>query len=221
MRKGSILCTVMLVLLAACGGEGAGSEQEMLDARSKYLSMAGCTAQVELTADYGERIFPCTVVLDHTAGGETTLTLLEPELLRGVTARVRAGELTLEFDGMAVEAGPLLPEGLSPLDCLPFVLEQMKTGYLSQWGYETVGERECLRLTASNPEKEPGEGVETTLWLLRPGYELLRAEVSVEGRMALRCECTEFEWKENKRETKDGTDTNEDLGGDRPEGTGA
>ena len=131
MRKGSILCTVMLVLLAACGGEGAGSEQEMLDARSKYLSMAGCTAQVELTADYGERIFPCTVVLDHTAGGETTLTLLEPELLRGVTARVRAGELTLEFDGMAVEAGPLLPEGLSPLDCLPFVLEQMKTGYLS------------------------------------------------------------------------------------------
>lgn len=192
------LCALMipLLLLTACGGKGGDeAEQLALDIRGKYLSMTGCTATVDMTADYGERVFACTVALDHTAGGETTLTLVEPDILRGVTARVSDGQSLLEFDGVAVDTGPLSPEGLSPMDCLPFLIREIREGFISQWGSEMLEEVDCVRLTTSDPEQEPGRGTETTLWFDRESFALVQGEIAVDGVVVLRCELTEFQWK--------------------------
>ncbi len=196
MRKKLCALMIPLLLLAACGGKGGDeAEQLALDIRSKYLAMTGCTATVEMCADYGQRVFDCTVALDHTAGGDTTLTLVEPDILKGVTARLRDGGSMLEFDGVVVETGPVSPEGLSPMDCIPFLLSQTRAGFISQWGMETMEEVECVRLTTSDPEGEPGKGTETSLWFDKTTFAMVRGEIAVDGNAVLTCKMTDFQWK--------------------------
>lgn len=186
-----------LLLLTGCGGRTEGDGEQMaLDVRAKYLAMTGCTAQLDITADYGERVFSCKVDLDHTAGQETVLTIQEPELLRGVTARIREEESLLEFQGICLETGPLSPEGLSPVDCIPYFFREIREGFLSQWGMEEVDGVPCLRLTTSDPERKAGEGTETVLWFRQEDFALCRGEIRVDGWTGLRCEVTGFQWKE-------------------------
>lgn len=198
MRK--TLCALMipLLLLSGCGGEAKGddAEQMALDARAQYLSMAGCTATLDITADYGERVFQCVLTLDHTAGGETVLTVVEPDLLTGVTARLKNGSSLLEFDGLSLDTGPVSPSGLSPLDCVPFLLGELQTGFISQWCLEEEGEARLLRFTTSDPDTPSGQGTEATLWLEAETFALRRGEVAVDGAAVLRCEVTDFTWKE-------------------------
>ena len=57
MRKRTVCALMMtLCLLAACGGEagtGNNTDEFALDIRADYLSMSGCTARMDVTADYG------------------------------------------------------------------------------------------------------------------------------------------------------------------------
>ena len=78
------------------------------------------------------------------------------------------------------------------------ILQAIQEGYISVWGLETLGERECVRFTTSNPELRPGEGQEIHLWFDRESYALLRAEFTMVGFMALRCEVNDFTWKEKE-----------------------
>ena len=195
------VCALMITLLflAGCGGQKIDeAEQLALDIRSQYLSMAGCTASLEVTADYGDRVFECVLELDHTAGGATVLTVVEPELLRGVTARMESGTGLLEFDGVIVDTGPVSPEGRSPIDCIPFLLEEIRGGFISRWGLETMGERECIRFTTGDPSGQPGTGTECEFWFDRESFSLLRGEISVDGAVVLRCETEDFTWKEKE-----------------------
>ena len=73
MRRG--LCALMMTLvlpLAACGG-GGGNEAEALalEVRSRYLEMTACAGHLELTADYGQRVYVYGVDLTWEKEGET------------------------------------------------------------------------------------------------------------------------------------------------------
>jgi len=186
-----------LSLLTACsgGGKGGEAEQMALDVRAKYLSMAGCTAVLDITADYGDRVFDCRVDLDHTAGADTLLTIREPEILQGVTARLRDGESLLEFDGVVVETGPVSPEGLSPMDCVPFLLKEIQEGFIAQWGMEELEEAACVRFSTADPEGEAGRGTESVFWFAQEDLSLRRGEIRVDGMTVLGCDVTEFRWK--------------------------
>ena len=120
MRHRTGMCVLMMILglsLSACGGAEGGNraEQLALDIRGEYLEMGGCTASLELTADYGQRVYTYGIGLNYAREGETTLTITAPENIAGVTARILEGETALEYDGMRVETGPLDDSGMSPV----------------------------------------------------------------------------------------------------------
>jgi len=193
------VCALMMTLLflAGCGGQKIDeAEQLALDIRSRYLSMAGCTATLEITADYGDRVFECVLELDHTAGGPTLLTVTEPELLRGVTARLEDGESFLEFDGIILDTGSISPEGRSPMDCVPFLLEEIRGGFISRWGLETMGETPCVRFATGDPTGQ--SGTECEFWFDQGSFALRKGEVCVNGSVVLRCETQNFIWKEKE-----------------------
>lgn len=198
MRKLGCVLMMTVLLLTGCGKGLDEAEQAALDIRTTYLSMVGCTATLDMTADYSERIFECVLALDHTAGGDTVLTVQEPEMLKGVTARLRNGESLLEFDGIQLETGALSDTGLSPIDCVPVLLKAVQEGFISAWSIETLGERECVRFTTSNPDNQPGQGQEVHLWFDRESYALMRGEISSNGFTVLRCEVNDFTWKEKE-----------------------
>lgn len=150
-----------LLCLTACGG-GTGEmsgEELALQIRSEWLDMTGCVCHVDLTADYGERVFDCglDVTWDRVTGG--TLTVTQPELVAGLTARFSGKDVTLTYDGVSLETGPLTDEGISPLEAVPGFYKALTEGYMAVCDLD----EETLQVTFRDYQSAPGEGLETTI----------------------------------------------------------
>ncbi|WP_243413732.1 hypothetical protein [Pseudoflavonifractor phocaeensis] len=197
-----VILAALLLSLSACGGEGGrAADSRALELRGEYLSMDGCTAVLTVTADYGERVYAYEMELAWQREGETVLTLTAPEEVAGLTARLSSDGSVLEYDGIAVETGPLNEGGLSPLLAGPALLEALREGYLACVGTETLAEEEVLHLVIREPEAQPGEGTETELWCGWESGALLRGEIAQDGRVVLTCEVEDFQvWNDEGEE---------------------
>ncbi len=195
------VCTRMISLLLLCllcGCTGADSNNDLtLELRSDFLSREGCSGVMELTADYGQRVYAYTVEFDGTVKDGMTLVITAPEEVAGITANIREGQTYLEYDGVRLETGPVNEEGLSPLDALPTFLTAMESGYIAETGSEIMGETEVLRICCRDPETDPGQGLETVLWFDKAQKTLLRGEVRSDGFTVIQCEFSAFILKQS------------------------
>lgn len=204
MRK-TWFCVLLipLLLLCACewpGGGEAATEQTAQETahelRDRYLAAEGCSGTVEVTADYGLRVYQFTLDFQWEREGETVLSITAPEELAGLTARVGAGESRLEFDGVSLGTGDLTGgEGLTPMELIPAVMGYTLDGYMAECVYEVLGEAEALRVLYRDPEGKAGQGVECSLWFDRASGALLRAELSSDGVLVLTGQFTNVQLK--------------------------
>lgn len=190
------LCALMMTLalaLTACGGEsGNEAEEAMLKTRGRYLAMTACSGHMDLTADYGQRVYTFGVDFTWAKEGETVLTLTAPENVAGATARIAAGETALEYNGVMLETGTLDSAGLSPIDALPALLTYAREGFLSECVLEDWDGVQRLHVICRDPEKEPGQGVEAQLWFDPDASALLRGEISEDGFTVIQCDVSGF-----------------------------
>lgn len=190
------VCTRMMSLLLICflcGCTGADSDNDLtLELRSDFLSREGCSGAMELTADYGQRVYAYTVEFSGTVKDGMTLVITEPEEVAGITAKISEGQTYLEYDGVQLETGPLNEEGLSPLDALPTFLTAMESGYIAETGSEMIGETEVLRICCRDPEMDPGQGTETIVWFDKEQKTLLRGEIRRDGFTVIQSEFSAF-----------------------------
>ena len=115
-----------------------------------------------------------------------------PEEVAGITATIAQGQTFLTFDGVQLETGPLNEDGLSPLDALPAIFAAMESGYIAETGSELLGETETLRLCCRDPERAPGEGLETLLWFDKADQTLMQGELRQDGATVIRCTFSDF-----------------------------
>lgn len=189
MRK-CLVCVLMIILLTGCGAaEGSEAEELALTIRGEYLAIDSCAVQAAITADYGQRVYQYEMAA-AVNGDETVLTLSAPETVAGLTARITGKDGLLEFDGVAVETGPLDGQGLTPVSALPALLEAARSGYITACALEEDGA--LLRVDCGDPAGSPGRGTETVLWFDAATHALVRGEVSVDGFRAILCEFTGF-----------------------------
>lgn len=187
------MMTLCLLLTACGGGNGAGNTDELaLDIRAEYIAMTGCSATLDLTADYGERVYDYTLTLVYQREGDTTVTVEAPEEIAGVTARISKDSAALEYDGVSLETGPLDATGLSPVSAVPAILKCAMEGFIAETAVEPVGEAECLRVTYRDPDARPGTGVETSLWFDTANHALTQGEILSDGYQVIRCAITGF-----------------------------
>ena len=185
------LCVPMIaLLLVGCGRlEVSEAEQLALEIRGEYLELERCSASLEITADYGQRVYQFGMEA-QVQGEDAALTLTAPETVAGLTARWAGEAGTLEYDGVAVETGSLDPEGLDPVSAFPVLLEAARSGYLTACALEEDGA--VLRVDCGDPAGTPGQGTETTLWFDGETGALLRGEIRVDGFRVIGCTCTAF-----------------------------
>jgi len=112
-----------------------------------------------------------------------------PELVAGTTARIRAGETFLEYDGVCVETGPLNEDGLTPISAVPALLEAVRSAYINACCFEDSG---LLRCDCGSPDLPPGTGTEYVLWFHPDTHELVRGEISTEGFRCIECTFSPF-----------------------------
>ena len=191
MRKLLLCVPMMTLLLTACGGSAGVSEAEelALTIRGEYLALTACAAQLSVTADYGQRVYQYEMAASMS-GEETVLTLSAPETVAGVTVRLSGEDSFLEYDGTAVETGPMDDSGLTPVAAFPALLTAAQSGYITACALEEDGG--LLRVDCGDPEGSPGTGTETTLWFDADTHALTRGEISVDGFRAILCECSSF-----------------------------
>ena len=190
------ICTRMIPLLLCtilCGCVGDQGDNDLtLELRADFLSRTGCTGTMDLTADYGQRVYEYTVEFSETEEDGLSVTITAPEEVAGITAHITDGQTALEYDGVQVETGPLNSDGLSPMDALPAFFGAMESGYMAETGTEMIGETEVLRICCRDPELDPGQGLETVLWFDKAQKTLLQGEVRSDGSTVIRCEFSAF-----------------------------
>ncbi len=184
-----------LPLLAGCsGGEQAGNSADelALSIRTEYLAMTACAATVDMTADYGQRVYEYTLKVSWQKDGETLLTVVAPENIAGITAHIQNGSTFLEYDGASLETGLLSAQGLSPMEAVPAILDYIFSGYIAECDFETVGESRQLWFCCRDPECSPGTGTEAEFWFDAESHALARAEVLSDGYTVIQCVFKDF-----------------------------
>ncbi len=209
MRKLMACVLTMTLLLTGCGTSDQDSpENHAALIRAEYLNLSGWSSTVDLSAAYGEQVFDFTLEAVWSREGDTVITVTEPDLIAGITARIREGETILEYDGAGLSIGMLDLSGLTPVTAIPGLMACITTGYMARCSWSGEGEARELVILCRDPNAAPQEGAEFTLIFDPATHAMKRAEVSVNGELRLTAAFTDFTMELNLDET--GTD--EDLG---------
>ncbi len=205
MRRLTACVLMMALLLCGCrpGGGETTPEEAALAVRDAYLDAAGWTADADITAAVGDKVFDFTLAVQWRREGETVLTITAPELLAGITARIAKGETVLEYDGAGLSLGLLDGKGLTAVSAIPWLMEQIDKGYMAKCAWAGEGDGQ-LAVTFRDPEGKPGTGTEWLLAFDRESKALLTAEVDVDGASVLTARFRNFTMELKQNDTGDG-----------------
>lgn len=197
MRKGSCVPMIALcLLLTACGGKGEETEE----LRTRYQEMEGCTMEAVVTCDQKglewEAQLRCTYVPD----GESVVEILAPERVKGIKARVGADTWSLEYQGEVLDIGGLSQEAISPAECLPRMMEALRSGWMLEENDEKWKGIPCRRICLDQSGQQDGEII-AVLWLRLDDGTPLHGEMAVQGENILTAEFTEFSFCDKMEES--------------------
>lgn len=179
----------LCVLLCGCArGEETVTAEQL---RQPYMDMSGCRMEAEVICDQNGQEWTASVGCAYKADGGAEIEVLSPERIAGVKAVLDGETLTLEYEDLCLDAGMLSREKISPMACLPRMMDALREGWLLEENQEDWGEVPCLRLTVDQTGTE-AEKVYTTLWLRLDDGTPLRGEIAVDGEIILTAEFTSF-----------------------------
>ena len=172
MKRAVLLALMIaLVFLTGCGREEMRMEtfenwrQEFIAADSHSV-----TAEVTAIAEESETVF--LLRCDHQKD-RTSIEVLEPKAVAGVTAHISDEEKTLCYDGTVLALGQFVPQEVSPLAALPRFFDFLENGHVEGAWTETVDGEETLVT-----ELENERGYKMTLWQdgsMQPRFAAIRS----------------------------------------------
>ena len=114
-----------LALLSGCAG-GEENEERFTLARQELAEASQISFTAEITADMGETVFECSLACVRDGEG-TEMTVLSPDLARGVVVRSDDSGAKLSYDGMELYVGQT--GGVTPVGAVPVLLGALLDGY--------------------------------------------------------------------------------------------
>ena len=185
MKRYAAMLICLAALLSGCAAEQTDTRAE--DLQRKYAAMDGYAATVELTT--AERDESTRYRLDvKSEGGETRVTVLEPEAIAGVSATVAGDALSLAYDGMALDAGGAATE-LNAVNGTDVVLRAAAEGFITEQNTERYGDADALRLCLETELN--GETLHVAVWFDEQDAPLY-AEIERDGWVMQYLEFTNF-----------------------------
>ena len=186
MRKALLFAPMLMLLLTACGGEEKDPAAEL---QAQYANLTGAVMEADVSCHYADEDRAYTLLCDY-APDRSTVTVLSPANLAGISATVENGTLTLSYEDVSLDAGGYSAAAISPVAALPKLMQAAASGYVTEKSEETVGERPCLRLACDLPDDE---GSVYTTWFDQETLLPLRSEISAEGTVVFEVAWTRFE----------------------------
>ena len=183
MRQVKLLALMTALSLTLCScGVGQTAEEKALELQEEYAAWDTLTITADVTADYGDRVYDFK--LRYTGNDtEGTIEVLEPEAIAGLTATVSPDGSSLSFDGAELSLGELSSDGLSPMDCLPMMIEQWSKGFVDRAETDSINGTDTLAVTYTVSENEY-----LITWFEADTNLPVRAEIYFDGSMVICCE---------------------------------
>ncbi|MCR5576504.1 MAG: hypothetical protein K6F56_05800 [Oscillospiraceae bacterium] len=175
-----VLLLCVALLLTGCGKSRAESELESFSARLNTLESLRFTARVR--AEYEHKTARFTLGYEEDAEGGR-VTVLAPELIRGVSARFKPGGTTLEYDSVVLDTGSLDSFGLTPMSSLPVLLHALRVGHAESFREEDG--QTVVQLA-------PDDTLLCTVWFEKNPMRPVRAELVTDGRVTVVIEISEW-----------------------------
>ncbi len=176
MKKSLILwlLAAALMLLSSCR-PGFDGEETAKELQKSFAGAEQIRFTADIRADYGDRVWDFSVSFRGTAGeGEVTVT--SPQEIAGTTLRFSAGESYLLRGDREIYTGEILPQGLSPADVLPMLLDQWAGGLIVETVRENLEGEECLSVLFRVDER-----VTARTWFTLKTLLPKAAEVTLDG----------------------------------------
>lgn len=186
MRKVLFFAPMLMLLLTACGGEEPNPIAEL---QQQYAAVESATMEAEIICHYDDEVREYTLLCAYTPE-KSTVTVLAPENLSGISAAVENGMLTLSYDDLSLDAGTYSAAAISPVVALPKLMEAAAWGYPAEQSEETVGERSCIRMGCDLSD-EPGTLY--TTWFDKESLLPLRSEITSDGVLVFEIAWSRFE----------------------------
>ena len=180
MKRIIIPILLCAFFLSACGKNRGESDFKAFSERLDALETLSFTAQVRAEYEHKTARFGLSYE-EGSDGGRVTV--LAPELIRGVSARVKPGSSTLEYDSVVLDTGSLDSFGLSPLSSLPAMLRAMRQGHV-----DSVWEEDGKTVVMLEPDDE----LRCTVWFSKGDMRPLRAELITDGRVTVYVEISDW-----------------------------
>ncbi len=191
MKKYWLTGLALCLLLAGCGH----SKREAVQAYYAGIQSAQMEAQVVVHLPTDDRTFTVAAAYDRESGATTTI--MEPEILRGLSATVSAKEMQLLYDGSVWPAGD--GGSLSAANCLPLLLYAAGEGFVTREGTDKIGGEEYIFLT-TEASGSAGEKFACTLWVQPETFAPYAAELSRDGQVLLTVTFTQFACERESQE---------------------
>ena len=174
-----LLC--LCLLLSGCGKDRAERDFESFSARLNAAQTLRFTAKVR--AEYEHKTARFTLAYEEDAEGGR-VTVVAPELIRGVSARFAPGGTTLEYDSVVLDTGSLDSFGLSPMSSLPVLLHAMRVGHAESFREEDG--QTVVQLA-------PDDKLLCTVWFEKDPMRPVRAELVTDGRVTVVVEINDWQ----------------------------
>ena len=173
------LCLCLLMI--GCGGREFAKAREDLAARLETAACLSFTANVRAEYEHKTARFTLSYYEDAEGG---KVTVLAPQLIAGVSARIEPGSTSLEYDGVCLGTGELDDFGLSPMSALPMLVQALKDGDMNA-GWTESG---CTVL-----ELQSTDELVCTVWFTSEDMTPRQAELRSDGRVKVFAEISDWQ----------------------------
>ena len=128
--KVSAVIICVLLLLTGCK---AGNEplEQALALRSTLQKSEGCSFQVTVNADYGEKLYTFKMDCKTDKAGSMTFTVTEPATLNGITGKIDDISGKLTFDDKVLAFETIADGQITPVTAPWLFVNTLKSGYLT------------------------------------------------------------------------------------------
>ena len=127
---------LLLTLLFLCGCSDTSGQMDRAMALRGKLQQSEVAYDVNITADYGDKVYTFSMECQADTLGNVRFTVTEPSSIAGISGTVSKGSGKLTFDDKIL-AFDILADGLiSPVSAPWVMLETLRSGYLTSCSQE-------------------------------------------------------------------------------------